>query len=63
MIGHLFIAMIVGTLSSVALLVAGYGLLVAFLAYSAIGCGTMIASAVVGVLMEPVEGDHGLQTA
>ncbi|MCH2078533.1 MAG: hypothetical protein MK180_16950 [Rhodobacteraceae bacterium] len=63
MIGHLFIAMIVGTLSSVALLTAGYGFLVAFLAYSAIGSGTMLLSAVFGVLMEPSKPNHDLQAA
>lgn len=63
MIAHLFIAMIVGMLSSVALLIAGYGLLAAFAAYSLIGSGTVVLSAVIGVLMEPTEQDAGLHPA
>lgn len=63
MIAHLFIAMSIAMLSSIALLIAGYGFLVAFLAYSGIGCVAMIVSAGLGAIVASSGRDPALHPA
>lgn len=52
MIAHLFIGMFVAMISSIALLIAGYGLLLAFVTYSVVGSVTMVLSSLIAVGFE-----------